>query len=84
MSSKAVNLSIAVWLVLINHRHMREGYGTRSVCVFCCHTSCYIPGVYYDANKVILGIGNLGSPMREIRLIKQSEEHGIVIYNILS
>ena len=34
---------------------MCEGYGCRSVCVFCYHISCYIPGVY-DASKVILGI----------------------------
>ena len=38
---------------------MREGYGSRSVCVCVCvsvcyHTSCYIPGLY-DANKVPLG-----------------------------
>ena len=57
MSSKAVNLSIALKLILINPLHMCEGYGSRSVCVCSVTTpaATYIPGVY-DANKVILGI----------------------------
>ena len=53
--------NLILWL-LINPRRMREGYGSRSVCVYVCVcvcvyvcvTSCYIP-VLYDANKVSLG-----------------------------
>ena len=37
---------------LVNPRRMREGYGSRSVCVclsVCYRTSCYIPHLYVQS-----------------------------------
>ena len=51
--------AVGVWIyTILNPRRMREGYGSRSVCLSVCLcvcycASCYIPGLYVKSEAVL-------------------------------